>query len=99
MLVEIQARVNGGFTSSYVLPAIDFNLLSQALTDSHVELAHPSCVRALVADELGKQSRKCNQGADRKCETKSVRQKPVSDDVSGVGFDLDVVCHVSHLVT
>lgn len=99
MLVEIQLRVDSSSTSPYISTTINLDLLRQTLTDCHIELAHPSCVGALIADELRKQSCKGDQSTQGKDEAESVRQQAVGNDVFGVGFNLDVVVHVSHLVT
>jgi hypothetical protein len=99
VLVEVEIRIDVLPARRRILPPVPLLLGNQALSDCHVKLAHPSCVGALVADELRKQSCKGDQGTQGKNEAESVRQQAVGDNIFGVGFDLDVVVHVSHLVT
>jgi hypothetical protein len=99
VLVKIQAGVNGGFTSPNVTPPINLNLTDKTLANSLVELLHASRVRTLVGYEFWKQRGKGDQGADRDSQPESMREDRVRNGVAGVGSDLDVVCHVSHLVT
>lgn len=99
MLIKIQASINGGFTSPNVLPSIDLDLPDKALPNSLVELPHAGRVGALVSYEFWKQRGESDQGTDRNSQTKSMREDRVRNGVAGVGSDLDVVCHVSHLVT
>lgn len=99
MLIKIQASINGGFTSPNVTPSVDLDLTDKTLPNSLVELLHAGCVRALIGYEFWKQRGESDQCADRNSQTKSMREDRVRNGVAGVGSDLDVVCHVSHLVT
>ena len=99
VLVEVEIRIDVLPARRRILPPVLLLLDDQALSNCHIKLAHPSRVGVLVTDKLREQSHKGDQGAQRNDETERVRQQAVGDDVFRVGFDLDVVVHVSHLVT